>query len=147
MAAKRLIVVLLALLFLSSLAAALAPVQRPSDESEPEPAGNPPTAIEPAGAPKLVRETIEISAGGAQSAPPVKVEASVGDQLQLVVESEEPATVVLDGLGESEDSDPLSPARFDVLLRRDGEFEIRELDSSEVRGVIVVRLPASAEQA
>ena len=54
---------------------------------------------------------------------PPRVEAAVGDQLQLRVTSKRPATLELVRLGPTEDVDPAAPALFDVLLDRKGTFK------------------------
>ena len=67
---------------------------------------------------------------------PARVEAAVGDQLQLRVTSKRPATLELVGLGPTEDVDPAAPALFDVLLDRKGTFRIRALETGKVVGRI-----------
>jgi hypothetical protein len=142
MAARRLIAVMLVLLFLSSLAAALAPVERGEDTST--------TSTDP------VTEAVEVPSGDLVRAtlrhrpgePPQRIPASVGDQLQLRVTSNRVATVELVGLGPTEDVDPLAPALFDVLLEDEGRFPVRELgESGRTLGVIVVSPRAPTEPA
>ena len=135
MAARRLIAVILVLLFLSSLAAALAPVERQSETST--------TTTEPVTEPvaaqgKVIRATLD---GAAKR--PQRIPARVGDQLRLRVKSDRVATVELVGLGPTEDVDPVAPALFDVLLSEQGRYEVRELGGRrEVYGTIVVSRPA-----
>ncbi len=139
MAARRLIAVMLVLLFLSSLAAALAPVERSSDETS---TSTTDAITQP------VRERADVIKamldGGRK--PPQRIEASVGDQLQLRVSSPRVATIQLVGLGPTEDVDPIAPARFDVLLEEPGRYKVRELGGRpEPYGTIVVSPRAPRE--
>ena len=139
MAARRLIAVMLVLLFLSSLAAALAPVERDSETTSttttlPEPGS--------AGRGKLLRERLD---AGAEH--PRTIAAAVGDQLQLRVAGPSARTVELVGLGADEDVAPGAPAHFDVLLGERGDFPVRILETRREIGVIVVSPPrAPTEQ-
>lgn len=129
MAARRLIVVLLALLVVSSIAAALAPV-RPS-EDDPETSAT--TTTEPPPPGELVRRAIEVDA----KRPPT-VALELGDQLALTVTAERSVEVEIPGLGELDDADPDAPARFDLLPREPGTYEVRLLDSRRTLGSIEV---------
>ena len=139
MAARRLVVVMLVLLFVSSLAAALAPV-RPGEErststststtptSPPAPAGE----DEPQG--RLIRAVVRVepeSPGDSERPKLPAVRAGVGDQLQLRVEARRVATVEVVGLGATEGVAPLAPARFDLLLPAAGRYPIRLLEFRE----------------
>jgi len=118
------------MLFLSSLAAALAPVQQGVDEggssesstseSTTSSAGSPAAS---AGEPRLIRQSVDAS-----QARPVLIRADPGDQLQLRVTSETSGTVELAGLGPTEDVGPEQPAFFDVLLETEGTFPVQFLD-------------------
>jgi hypothetical protein len=139
-AARRLIAVMLVLLFLSSLAAALAPVERRSEDTSTSTTDAVTEPVAQQG--ELVEATID---GAAKR--PQRVRAHVGDQLQLRVTSERVATVELAGLGPTEDVDPVAPALFDVLLPEPGRYEVRELGGKgEVYGTIVVSRPAPKER-
>jgi hypothetical protein len=138
MAARRLVVIMLVLLFVSSLAAALAPV-RPGDRSTTSSSTTtrterPEGASQPPGAGALVRAAID-----ADVKRPSTARATVGDQLQLRVDSRRVATVEIARLGATEPVAPLSPARFDVLLTRPGRYPLRFLDTRERFGTLVVR--------
>lgn len=137
MAARRLIAVMLVLLFLSSLAAALAPVERSSDETS---TSTTDAITQP------VREQGDVVKATLNADPknPQRIEASVGDQLQLRVSSSRVATIELVGLGPTEDVDPIAPARFDVLLEERGRYPVRELGGPEL-GTIVVSPRARTE--
>jgi hypothetical protein len=139
-AARRLIAVMLVLLFLSSLAAALAPVERQSDETS---TSTTEAVTEPvAQRGDLVKATID---GAAKR--PQRVRARAGDQLQLRVISDRPATVELVGLGPIEDVDPVAPALFDVLLSEPGNYKVRELGGRrQLYGTIVVSRQAPKER-
>jgi hypothetical protein len=138
MAARRLIAVMLVLLFLSSLAAALAPVERQNEDTS---TSTTEAVTEPAANEgDLVRVTLDARKGKARP-----IRAGVGDQLQLRVISKRVATIELVDLGPIEDVGPLSPARFDVLLERRGRFPVRELESERTLGMIVVSRRAPKE--
>jgi hypothetical protein len=141
MAARRLIAVMLVLLFLSSLAAALAPVEPQRDEETSTATTEaPPEATLTGNDP--VRKTL-----AADPKDPPRVKAAVGDQLQLRVTSKRAATLELVRLGPTEDVDPAAPALFDVLLDRKGRFPIRELETDRKVGEIRVSPRARKESA
>lgn len=131
MAARRLLAVLIVLLIVSSLAAALAP-QRQSDEESSESTTTTTGPALPAGA--VLNERIP-----ADPSEPVRIEATLGDQLAVAVAVAEPATVAVRDLGLSLFAVPSDPARFDLLLRTEGRFPITvgSAEPAEV-GVIVV---------
>lgn len=131
MAARRLIAVMLVLLFLSSLAAALAPVDerlRTEETTTEEPLPEPETEEG-----ELLRHSLD-----ADAERPRTIRASVGDQLQLRVTARRVGTIELAGLGADEDVGPDAPALFDVLLDRQGRFPVRERESGRRVGVIEV---------
>jgi len=140
-AARRLIAILLVLLFLSSLAAALAPVQEAtrtdsSSESSTTSTADAPTlpegeALEEG---RLVTQSVDASGGR-----PDVVRARAGDRLELTVTSQRPGTIELEGLGSAEDVGPQQPAFFDVFLRDDGSFPVRFIDT----GVKIARIEVS----
>src|SRR5687768_13533553 len=123
---------MLVLLFLSSLAAALAPVENRSADEEPPPA--PPPSEQASDNGRLVRATLDLRA-----ARPKPVTARVGDQLQLRVLSDRPGTIEIPAFGETEDVDPVAPAFFDLFLDRDGSFPVRVLETGRTVDEIVVR--------
>jgi hypothetical protein len=128
-AARRLIVVLLALLVVSSIAAALAPV--PPSEDDQETTGITTPESPPPG--KLVRRTIDVGAKR-----PANVALELGDELALRVTSDRLAEIEIPGLGELDDTAPGAPARFDLLPREPGTYEVRLLDSGRRLGSIKV---------
>ncbi len=124
MAARRLIAVLLVLLFLSSLAAALAPVEtREDSQGDSTPVESPSTAPQAAGG-VLLSEKITARA----QEPPI-VRATAGDQLQLTVRVDDVATIAVEEFGEADDADPLSPARFDLFLTQAGSYSVTILET------------------
>ncbi len=153
MAARRLIAILLVLLFLSSLAAALAPVQRTeksvstttSSESSTTDAENPDPATLPGAAagnmPRLIEQQVDTSR---EQAPTIR--ARVGDQLQLRVTSRTPGTVELAGIGATEDIGAAQPAFFDVILRNAGTYRVRFLDTGREIARIEVAEPPAQDQ-
>lgn len=54
-----------------------------------------------------------------------EVEVAVGDQLTLLVEVEKPQQILIPALGLASFADPYAPARFDILLRSRGAFQVR----------------------
>jgi hypothetical protein len=132
MAARRLIALLLALLVVSTVAAALttpAPereTQPPESESKREPGSRV--------AGRLIEETLDASAKH-----PVRVEARRGDQVALTVRSAAPGQVEIPAFGLLEDVEPGAPARFNLLPERTGTFDVRFAGAGRVIGLIVVR--------
>lgn len=141
MAARRLVVVMLVLLFVLSLVAALAPVQPVVEEPEEDPVTQvPPPAITQD--PKQVEAQID-----ANAKEPPAIAVDVGDQLRLEVVSRTPATVELVGLGPTDDVDRFDPAVFDVLLTEKGTYSVRFLGRREPIGTIEATEPAPAPPA
>jgi hypothetical protein len=145
-AARRLIAILLVLLFLSSLAAALAPVQdgrklvSSTSSTETTTAEAPALPASDASSDaRLISQSVD--ARNRRAAP---IRARTGDQLQLRVTSDTPGTVELVGLGAAEDVGPKQPAYFDVLLRTDGTYPIRFFGADEDIARIEVSLPAAS---
>ena len=139
MAARRLIAVMLVLLFLSSLAAALAPVERQRDESSTTSTAEVfPAAL--AGG-ELVHRKL-----AADPKDPPRIEAAVGDQLQLRVTSKRPATLELVGLGPTEDVDSAAGA-LRRPARPEGHVPIRALETGKVVGRIRVSPRVRTESA
>lgn len=132
MAVRRLLVVMLVLLGVSTLAAALVPPQSGQDDT-----GS--TASEqtvPADTlPRGKTLSAEIRVGGGKT-PVVPVE--VGDQLELTVRSERSDLLEIPGLGLVEAVAPGSPARFNVLALERGSYGIRFVERDHVVARIVV---------
>jgi hypothetical protein len=118
-AARRLILAMLILLVLSSIAAALIPVDRDklSDSS---------TSTTTPAAPdqgRLLTKQIETTAP-----KPPTIHMQVGDELRLTVTSPVPNMVEIPAFGELEDVDPDLPAHFDLLAFDPGSFAVRLVD-------------------
>jgi hypothetical protein len=130
MAARRLIIVMLVLLGVSTLAAALAPVDPgPESTSTSTRTATRERAQRTGG--ELVRETIDV-----QSNQPMSIRLPVGDQLSLSVESRRFGQVEIRGLGLLDDVAPLDPARFDILADEPGRHQVRVLGEKREVGVL-----------
>jgi hypothetical protein len=138
MAARRLILVMLVLLVLSSAVAALIPVDRAERDdttTETRTTQRPPT---PTG--ELVTARIDANAREAK-----RIRAHTGDQLELTVSASGPGQVEIIALGVFEGVDRLTPASIDLLLFDPGTFPVRLLapdagtGAGRVIGRIVVR--------
>ncbi len=136
MAARRLLAVLVALLIVSSLAAALAP-QRQAEETTSTTTSTTSNA-DPAsaGGGAVITERI-----AADPPKPVRIVAQLGDQLALTVAVAAPSEVAITDLGLSRFATADDPARFDLLLRREGRFAVTVADAPSPVGLIVVNEP------
>lgn len=130
MAARRLIIVMLVLLGVSTLAAALAPVDPGRESTSTSTRSTTRERAERTGG-QLVRETID-----AEAKQPQTIRLPVGDQLSLRVESRHFGQVEIRGLGLLEDVAPLDPARFDILADEPGRHEVRLLGDKRELGVL-----------
>jgi hypothetical protein len=138
MAARRLIVVMLVLLGLSTIVAALVPAPQNSGNG-PGPVGRgqatrpkPPTetgAVKPAG---FTSARIEVSRG----APPV-VRVRPGERLVLLVGGRVGDDISIPAFGLTETMTPTAPARFDLIVDRSGRFAVRAFSADRVVGRIV----------
>jgi hypothetical protein len=129
MAARRLVIVMLVLLFVSTLAAALVPAPESEDAETTRTTQTP--AEEPAG-----REVVARLDAADERAPAIRMKA--GDRLALTVRSPRPDQVEIRGLGQLEDVDPASPARFDLIPTAAGSYPIRLLGAGREVGRIAV---------
>ncbi len=119
MAARRLILAMLVLLVLSSIAAALIPVDR-SKLSDSSTSTTTP-ATPPQG--RLITQRVATTA----RKPPI-IHMQVGDELRLTVTSPVPNMVEIPAFGELENVDPDLPAQFDLLAFDAGSFAVRLVD-------------------
>jgi hypothetical protein len=139
MAARRLLIVMLVLLGLSTLAAALVP-QRSLNEGDTtgttttQPTTSTPTEQNPA----RLRPT-KITVGGKKF--PVVSPVAVGSQLTLLVRSRMPAEIAIPEFGLVGFATPDTPARFELLLETSGTFGIVFTASGKVAARIEVRRP------
>jgi hypothetical protein len=131
-AARRLVILMLVLLGVSTIAAALVPVERD--------AGTEGTTTTPTPAEKrdaggeLVLESID-----AQAKDPQVIRIELGDQLDLRVTSRRNDQVEIPRVGELEDVGPDAPARFDLLPFEAGDYVVRLVEAGRRIGRIEVR--------
>jgi hypothetical protein len=138
---RRLLVLFAVLLGLTALVTSLAPrpttvrgpgaVQRPSPSATPDST----TPAEPAaGASRRIEQTISADPGR----PRARVRARVGDVLELTVKGDVLDGVQIEELGELEPVEPGSPARFELLLERQGELRVELVDAERLIGLVLV---------
>jgi hypothetical protein len=140
MAARRLVIVMIVLLGLSTLAAALVPT--PEGDSPPSGATDTVAPDRDAGP-----EAEPVAAGGEVRAARIRigdgsspaVEVHPGDQLRLVVSGMAGEDVAIPAFGLTETMTPYSPARFDLFVDRAGSFPILAGAGERIVGRIVAR--------
>jgi hypothetical protein len=137
MAARRLIMILLVLLFVSSLTAALVPIERSGDSTGDETTTT--TAPPPAG--ELVHARIDTRDERSKT-----IRMQVGDELALIVSGHAPDQVEIARLDLLEPIDFGAPARFDVLADAPGTYPIRLVEARRLLGRIVVSEPKPRER-
>lgn len=133
MAARRLVIVMLVLLGISTLAAAVIPVELDEDERE-EALTEPPDVPRAAG--ELVSARID-----ARAEDPAVIELRVGDQLALTVRAGRPDQVEIPAVGELRFVGPLAPARFDILAWEEASYAVRLVDADRLIGRIEIGPP------
>jgi hypothetical protein len=136
LAARRLLILMLAVLGVSTLAAALLAPPPEREQTETTTEESPPTGSSSKGGGRLIEAQASVS-----TRRPEKFELRPGDQLSLTVRSRAGGQVEIPAFGLIEDVGPSDPARFDLLAERPGEFEVRLVDRKRVLGRIVVREP------
>jgi hypothetical protein len=139
MAARRLLILMLVLLGVSTLAAALVPPQGEEQRatSTDTKTGRPTKAGEDRGPPgRLIKRTIRVAPHGADT-----VRIHRDDQLALTVRSGVADQVEIPAFGQLEDLTPEAPARFNLLPDRTGTFAVRLLAAGRVIGRIEVKPP------
>jgi hypothetical protein len=135
MAARRLLIVLVVLLAISTFTALLVPPQG-TDEGEDETLGSTPAGTESRPPPprgELVEASIDVDRAKVRS-----VQLELGDQLALEVRSRSFHQVVIGGFGLIDDVARDAPARFNLFADRTGRFAVRLLDRRETVGRIVI---------
>jgi hypothetical protein len=120
-AARRLILAMLVLLVLSSIAAALIPVDRSKLSDSSTSTSSSPTTTPAQGA--LIEKEISTAA----KKPPT-IRMQVNDELRLTVTSPVPNMIEIPAFGELENVDPDLPAQFDLLTYEPGNFAVRLVD-------------------
>jgi hypothetical protein len=127
MAARRLVIVMLVLLGVSTLLASLAPPPGSRTDSSTTTASPGTTKQGPKSGGELVRRQID-----AQASRPEVIEVPAGDQLALEVSSDRVAEIEIGLLGLLDTAAPLSPARFDVFAEEPGsKYTITLTDDRE----------------
>jgi hypothetical protein len=138
-AARRLLILMLAVLAVSTLAAALlAPAPEPErTETTTGETTRQNTNQARAGTGRLIEAELTVSA-----MRPGTVRLRPGDQLTLLVRSKRSGQVEIPAFGLIEDVGRADPARFDLLAERSGTFEIQSAETGRVVGKIIVGRPA-----
>jgi hypothetical protein len=149
MAARRLLIVMLVLLAVSTLAAALVPPRAFREDTESSPTGTEATetATEPAPAPAPSGQEVQarIFVGGPKI--PV-VPVALGDQLALTVCSREAIDLIeIPLVGRVDPISPGVPVHFNLLLESQGSYALRfvERDAVVARIEVGPRQPAAPE--
>jgi hypothetical protein len=141
-AARRLLIVMLILLGLSTLAAALIPQRGLRNGTSGSTTEATTTTTQTAPAPSYVPPT-KISVGGKRL--PVVSPVHVGDQLTLLVRSRVPAEIAIPEFGQLGFASPQAPARFELLAETPGTFGILFADSGKVAARIRI-VPAGKKR-
>jgi hypothetical protein len=148
MAARRLIVVMLVLLGLSTLVAALVPAPQPSG-------GGPGSETGPSGGsgPRRGQGGSTPRAGGTVAAritvsvgEPETVRVKPGQRLVLLVGGQIGEDISIPAFGLTETMTPAAPARFDLIVDRAGTFPIRAFRAERPVGRIVSAAPSGRTQ-
>jgi hypothetical protein len=139
-AARRLVILMLVLLGVSTIAAALVPVDREAGTEETTTTSTAAEKRDDEGG-KLVPKSID-----AQSKPPQVVRIELGDQLDLRVTSRRDAEVEIPAFGELDDVGPGAPALFDLLPFEAGRYPVRLVEPRRKIGTIVVHRPAAKKK-
>jgi hypothetical protein len=138
MGARRLLIVMLVLLTISTLAAALVPpTERRRERSERTGARTDRTdTARRQAAPRGGAVEALVDAGGHR---PPTITVSPGDTLSLGISSQEAGEVEVPAFGLVKAVAPAAPARFELLLRRPGRFEVRMVEGNRRVATIRVR--------
>jgi hypothetical protein len=138
MAARRLLIIMLILLGLSTLAAALVPQRTLDEETTTGTTTQPATTAEP---PATVRPPVEITVGPKRF--PL-VRAEVGDQFTLLVYSLRPREIAIpEEFGLVGFATRETPARFELLTETAGTLGIVFTTSGKAAGRIEVTEPSA----
>jgi len=144
MAARRLVIVMLILLGVSTIVGLLIPGQRLGDETGTEPTTTIETEPDPEAieAGSGVRLVFEVSVNRKRL---VVVPVARGDQLSLVVRSRRFDQVEIPAFGLIEPVGPGIPARFDLLAREVGTYGVRLVGADRLAARIEVTPPQDGE--
>ena len=138
MAARRLVIVMLVLLAVSTLAAALVPTPE-SDDPQPPVTDTVTSGQGPeqeAGAANGARSALVTARVRVGEGEPETVKVRTGDQLRLLVSGRLADDIAIPAFGLLETMAPFSPARFDLIVDRVGRFPIRAERAERVVGRI-----------
>jgi hypothetical protein len=142
--ARRLLILLLVLLGISTLAAALAPVKSPQDKTTTTTATTT-TATTPS-APPVKSAGLFKYAIDANSKRVTVVDLYVGEELLLTVTSKLYDQVSIPKLGQIQPVSPGLAAKFDLYLDQPGEYAIRLVDENRLVGRLRVSPGARPEK-
>jgi hypothetical protein len=141
-AARRLVIVMLVLLGLSTLAAALLPSPKRRTAAE-----QPKAKHERGRKGSAVRETnrgvLLVARMRISNRPPKTVRIERGDELQLGVGARFGDDIEIPGLGRTAAVTPSAPAEFDLFAARIGTFPVRAVDSGRLAGRLLVGKPGT----
>lgn len=144
MAARRVLIAILAFVGGISIVAALVPVGPASDDEESTTSTTESEARRPA-APRtdpdgeLIRESVRPKPGAGK---PQRIDAELGDQLELLVYSPTGVQVEVTRIGATGFAASEAPARFDFRLSDTGMYLVKPLEGGEPLATIRVRDPA-----
>ena len=149
MAARRLLILLLVMLGISTLAAALAPVKSDRDSTTTETTGTETaaTATDPAASVPaatnagLFKYTLDADA---KNEKPIQL--YVGEELQLTVTSKLFDQISIPELGQVQAVSPDGPADFDLFFDEAGDYAVRLVDEDRKVGVLKVSPGARPEK-
>ena len=137
MLGRRLLLLFAVLLGLTALVTSLAPrptVTRPGvAQVAPSPTATP-APTRPATTSRRIVKSISADPGSARA----KIHARVGDVLELTVRGDVLDGVEIEDAGKLEPIEPGSPARFEVLLDRQGELRVDLVDAERLIGLVEV---------
>lgn len=136
MAARRLLIVMLILLGLSTLAAALVPQRAPRNGTTTGTTTTQSIPTTPMPITDVLPPVAEITVGGKKF--PVVAPVDVGDQLTLLVRSRRPKQISIPEFGLIGFATEDTPARFELLPSTPGTFGILFATSGKVVGRIEV---------
>jgi hypothetical protein len=144
MAARRLLIVMLVLLGLSTLAAALVPQRTLNDRGTTGTTTTQPAPTTTTTAVETVPPQIRITVGP-KKLPLVRAQA--GDQFTLLVKSAEPKEIAIPKLGLVGFASPGTPARFELFTPNPGTFGILFAATNRVAAKLEVTAPTPPSKA
>ena len=141
MVARRLLILLLVLLGISTLAAALAPVKSPKDKTTTTTPRLTTPSAPPAKSAGLFKYTIDANSKNVNV-----VELYVGEELLLTVKSKLYDQVSIPKLGQIEPVSPGFAAKFDLYLNQRGTYAVRLVGANRLVGRLRVSPGARPEK-